>query len=357
MLSGVRMEQRAEHVGGGWALAGAVLLAAGAVLAVVDALAAGGRPWLDAGAGAVGAAVLAAAGLGRVRSPWGLVAGGAAVAYLMLSTAPSAVSGDAMPVARLVVSVAALGAYLGVAMPLGRLPQYGLCCVTMGVAAVFFLLWEPPPPKPVPIARPLIGLKDDLLAELPGWKGTHQELDPATEAMLGADAYLNLSLSSRESPYEVQVFVAYNANAMTNIPHVPWVCMTQSGFQLVKLRQDEVPHPTARGKELKANVILFHPGEGMKPTAALMFQYFNVGGTYEANRQLARFRATSGAIGRKGSYLSQTQVSVFMPMTESKDALKRNSRPYVLGRTVLETVIPLLEQKYYPDLGRSEGGV
>jgi len=132
--------------------------------------------------------------------------------------------------------------------------------------------------------------------------------------------------------------------------------MTQSGFQLVDLRQDEVPHPTARGRELKANVILFHTGEGMTPTAALMFQYFNVGGTYEVNRSMARFLATSGAIGRKGSYLSQTQVSVFMPMTESKGALERKSRPYAVGRTFLETIIPLLEQKYYPDLGGSEGG-
>lgn len=350
------MAQASDKQRGGWALAGAGLLVAGAVLALVEALAGGFRPWLDVGAGLIGGAALAAVGVGRLRSPWALVVGGAAVAYLMLSTAPRAVSGDAMPVVRMLVSAAALGAYLVAALPLRHLPQYGLCCAALGVAAVFFLAWEPPPPKPVPIARPLIGLRDDLLAEMPAWEGEHVQLDPAVEDMLGADAYLNLSLTSRASPYKVQVFVAYNANAMTNIPHVPWVCMTQSGFQLVELRQDEVPHPAEQGKELKANVILFHPGEGMEKMAALMFQYFNVGGTYEANRSLARIRATSGAIGRKGSYLTQTQVSVFLPMTEAKDALERTSRPYTLGREFLETLIPLLEQKYYPDLDGSEGG-
>jgi hypothetical protein len=350
------MQRQSDKQRSGWAWAGVVLLLAAALLALVDALAGGFRPWLDMGVGLAGAAALAVAGLGRLRSPWALVAGGAAVAYLTLSTAPTAVSGDAMPVVRMLVSVAALGAYLAAALPLGHLPQYGLCCAALGVGAAFFLAWEPPPPKPVPIARPLIGLRDDLLAKMPEWEGEHEVLDPAIEDMLGADAYLNLSLRSRPSPYRVQVFVAYNANAMTNIPHVPWVCMTQSGFQLVELRQDDVPHPAKRGRELKANVILFHPGEGMEKMAALMFQYFNVGGTYEANRSLARIRATSGAIGRRGSYLTQTQVSVFLPMTEAKDAMDRSSRPYTLGRTVLETLIPLLEQKYYPDLDGSEGG-
>lgn len=350
------MTERTEHVRGGWALAGAGLLAAAALLAVVDAGAGGFPPWLDVVAGVSGAAVLVATGLGRVRSPWVLVAGAAAVVYLTLSAAPSAVSAEAMPVARFLVSVAALGAYLAAAMPLGRLPQYGLCCAAMGVAAVFFLLWEPPPPKPVPIARPLTELADDLLARMPGWKGEHQSIEPAIEDVLGADAYLNLSLFSPDSPYRVQVFITYNANAMTNIPHVPWVCMTQAGYRLAERRLDDVPHPAEQGRELKANVILFRPGEGMKRMGAIMFQYFNVGGTYEVNRSMARIRATSGAIGREGSYLSQTQVSVFVPMTESKDALQRGSRPYALGRRFLETLIPLLEQQYYPDLDGSEGG-
>jgi len=352
------MGASAVHAKPAWSFAAAAPLLAAAVLALVDALAPSGvwSDGLDAAAGVAGAAVLVLLGARLLRSPWVLVAAGTPVGYLMLSTSPEAVSLEPMPMARLSVSAAALVLYLVAAQPLGPLHQYGLCCAAMGVAAGFFLLWEPPPPKPVPIARPLKGLKDDLLAEMPGWEGEHQRLPPAIEDALGADTYLNLDLSSPESPYRVQVFVTYNANAMTNIPHVPWVCMTQAGYRLKERRQDPVPHPTNRGKELEANVILFHPGQRMLRTAALMFQYFNVGGTYEWNRQVARIRATSGAIGQEGSYLSQTQVSVFLPMTEAKDAPERSSRPYVLGRKFLETIIPLLEEKYYPNLGGSEGG-
>ena len=352
------MGAAAMHAKAAWSFAAAAGLLAAAVLAGVDALAPSGL-WSDglgAVAGVAGAVMLVLRGARRMPSPWVLVAAGVPMGYLVLSTAPEAVSLEPMPVARLSASVAAMVAYLGAAAPLGLLPQYGLCCVAMGVASGFFLLWEPPPPKPVPIARPLKGLKDDLLAHMPAWTGDHQDLPPAIEDALGADTYLNLDLSSRDSPYNVQVFVTYNANAMTNIPHVPWVCMTQAGYRLKERRQDEVLHPTDPGKTLEANVILFHPGRRMVRTAALMVQYFNVGGTYEWNRQMARVRATSGALGREGSYLSQTQVSVFMPVTEAEEALERGSRPYALARKFLETLIPLLERKYYPDLDGSEGG-
>ena len=340
-----------------WPLAAAALLLASAVLAVVEALDTTGV-WtdvLDAGAGVAGAAVLVLVGIRLLRSPWALVVA-AAVVYLLLATAPKAVTLDRMPVARFAVSLAALGAYVGSARRLGPLPQYGLCCAAMGVAAAFFMAWEPPPPKAVPIARPLTRLRDDLLAEMPGWEGEHEDLDEATEAMLGADEYLNLTLVSPESPYHVLVFVAYNANAMTNIPHVPWVCMTQAGYRIEARSEESLPHPTKPGSELKTNVILFRPGQGMPPTGALMFQYFNIGGTYAVGRAGARILATTGAIGRKGSYFSQTQVSVFVPWGEAEGATDRSSQPYVLGRKFLNALIPLLEKEYYPDLERSEGG-
>jgi len=260
------------------------------------------------------------------------------------------------PMLRVEVVAGAIAAYLFVAAPLGRMPQYGVCCTSLGVAAVFFLAWEPPPPKPVPIAHPLVNLQDDLLSELPAWKGRHQPLPDSVEGALGADAYLNLMLTSPGSPYDVLVFATYNANAMTNIPHVPWVCMTQSGYRLITLRQDEIPHPTEPGKEIRQNVILFEAGEGMPPSSALMFQYFNVGGVYVASRQRARILATSGAVGRKGSYLAQTQVAIYMSPEEGGKAMDRQSQPYRLGRQVLDRVVALLEARYYPDLHGSEGG-
>jgi hypothetical protein len=352
------MDVRDINTNPAWTLAAAALMVAAAVLAVVDAVGEEGA-WTDAleGSAAVaGAALLGLVGARRLGSPWALVAAGAPVVYLALATAPEAVSLDGMPVGRALVSLAAFGAYVGTVRPLGHLPQYGLCCAALGVAAAFFMAWEPPPPKPVPIARPLTRLRDDLLAAMPGWTGEHDPLPEDIEAVLAADAYLNLPLSSPESPYRVQVFVAYNANAMTNIPHVPWVCMTQAGYDIVEKREDQVPHPAKPEQELDANVILFRPGPGRPPQAALMFQYFNIGGTYETKRALARILATSGAIGREGSYLTQTQVSVFVPVSEAEEAMARTGRPYGLGRQFLKTLIPILEERYYPDLGGSEGG-
>ncbi len=341
----------------GPALAGAAALAVAMVLALVEALDGGAGAalaWLGVLAAATGAALLVLAAR-RSPSRWIVVAAIAPITYLVLSTAPTAVTREAMPAARLLVSLAAAGAYLLVALPLASREQYGLCCTCLGVATVFFMGWEPPPPKPVPIAKPLINLKDSLLARMPGWTGDHQELPEAIEQALGADEYLSLSLKSPDGT-EVLVFVTYNANAMSNIPHVPWVCMTQAGFRLVTRRQDEIPHPTKPGREIKPNVMYFEPGTGMARQEALMFQYFNVGGQYEWNRQLARIIATSGAIGRRGSYLSQTQVAVWFPPSEGKDPLAKGGRPYQIGLKFLNAVIPLLEREYYPDLSGTEGG-
>jgi len=369
----------------GWALAGAVILAAAAALAGADAFRGAVRAWIGLGAGAVGAGLLAGVCLGRGARPWVLVAAGVAVVYLVLGPAPKAgaaifysvlsappegVGFEAMPVVRFVLALAALGVYMRLAAPLGPMWRYALCCAVLGVLAVFFLLWQPPPPKPVPIARPLIGLKDDLLAALAekeragtwpsdlaaGWTAEHEVLPESVEKQLGADQYVNLRWTSPESRYEVQVFVTYNANAWSNIPHVPWVCMTQAGYRVAVKRTDPLPHPGRQGREIEPTVLLFEPGRGMPPEGALMFQYFNVGGTYATGRSRARILATTGAVGRRGSYLSQTQISVYLSMAEAEHALEPTSKPYRLCRHFLEAVVPLLEQNYYPDLTGPEGG-
>ena len=343
----------------GWTLVCAGALVAALVLALAEALAGGSEAtlaWVDAAAAAVAAALLVLAATGRPASAWLVAAAIAPVTYLVLSTAPTAVTRELMASSRLGVSVAAAGAYLMAAAPLGLRQQYGLCCACLGVSAAFFLLWEPPPPKPLPIVRPLVHLKGSLLAKMPGWTGEHHQLPEAIEKALGADEYLNANFASPDGRDRVLVFVTYNANAWSNIPHVPWVCMTQSGYRLVTKRQDAMQHPSKSGKEIEPNVILFKPGPGMPPEHALMFQYFNVGGQYVYHRDLARIMATSGAIGRKGSFLSQTQVAVYFSPSEGQDPLAKGSRAYQIGLEFLNAVIPLLEREHYPALGGTEGG-
>jgi hypothetical protein len=207
----------------------------------------------------------------------------------------------------------------------------------------------------VPIAKPLAALEANLLAAMPGWTGHDQRLTGDVEKVLGADEYLNLRLESKAGGPRVDVFVTYNANAMSNVPHVPWVCMTQAGYELVGMRQDDLEGAGLTPRKFEPNVLLFRGGQGRESVRALMFQYFNVGGTYTASRQMARFLATTGSLGR-GSYLSQTQVIIWLPADGKEDPLEKNSPAYRLGLEFLRAVVPLLEREHYPDLGGAEGG-
>jgi len=315
-----------------------------------------GFGWVDVGAAAIGAGLLVAAAARPAASRWTAVAAGAPVLYLVLSAASMALARETLPLLRLTAALGGLVSYVGVVWPLpGRL-QYGVCCACLGTMAVFFGLWEPPLPKPVPIRKHLSELQADLLKATPGWTGRHEVLPKEVEATLGADEYLNLALTSPDKNWVVTIFVTYNANAMTKVPHVPWVCMTQSGFRLVSKREEDVLLPEMPGRELRLNVMLFDPGEGLGRAQALMFQYFNVGGVYTYNREWTRVLATSGSIGQRGSYLSQTQVAVrFMP-GGAEDPTAKGSEPYQLGLKFLSVVVPRLEKEYYPNLHGDGGG-
>jgi hypothetical protein len=170
-----------------------------------------------------------------------------------------------------------------------------------------------------------------------------------------ADEYLNLDLTPPTGNYHVRVYITYNANAMSNIPHVPWVCMTNAGYTLLSTRQDGLPISSMKGKEIQPNVLLFDGGASRRDGRTLMFQYFRVGETYTANRQVARVMATSGSLGR-GSFLSQTQVTIWPDPADPVDPMDKGSRVYQTGVGILNILVPLLEREYYPDLSVPEGG-
>jgi hypothetical protein len=277
------------------------------------------------------------------------------VAYLVLAVAPKAASLEAWPLARLGVAAAALLGWLVVARPLSGRLQYAVCCAALAVGAIFFVAWQPPPPKPAPIARHLISLEKELVALMPGWKGQDQRLAPAVEGQVGADEYLNLELVPPTGNLRITVYITYNANAMTNIPHVPWVCMTNAGFSLVEIRQDGLPISSLKGREILPNVLMFDGGPAHRGARALMFQYFRVGESYTWNRQLARFMATTGSLGR-GSFLSQTQVAIWPDPTDPENPMDKGSRAYRTGVQILDLLVPLLEREYYPDLRSTKGG-
>jgi len=358
------MDERTSKEKRAWSLAGGILLAAVLVMVVVKVRegAADWREmalgWLSVAAGVLGMVLFAVMGLRRMAPTWMTVALAVPVSYLLMSAAPRAVSLEAWPVVRLAMSAGAVAVYVRLVAGEGYRVYYGACCGVLGVAAAFFTLWEPPPPKPVPIAKPLMMLEGELLRRMPGWAGRHERVSESIEKVLGADEYLNLMLRSKEQGYGVLVFITYNANAMTQVPHVPWVCMTEGGFRLIQIRQDEVAIASAPGKEIQPNVILFQEKGELGRNRALMFQYFRAGENYTWNRQLARLLSTSGSIGTKGSYLSQTQVGVWIPpgAADTEDPMAKDSRAYRLGVEFLNVLVPLLEKGYYPNLRGAEGG-
>ena len=304
-------------------------------------------------AAAIGVATLVGGALSEKHRAWCWGAGALPIVYLVLYAVPGAMSGALWPVVGLVVSLVSAGAYVGVARQLGHRAQYGASLGALATIGLFFQVWEPPPPKPVPLVKSLV---EHFPRTLGGWRGMHGVLDKAIEEQLGTDEYLNLQLRSPEGDREGGVFITYNANAMSNVPHVPWVCMTQAGF--VKKRQDtrDIVIPAIKGKEIPVNVLYFEPKPGVNRPPALMLQYFNVGGRYTTSRELARFLGTTGSLGQKGSYLSQTQVAVWLKPGETEDPMAKDSAVYRQALMLLNEIVPLLEKEYYPDLGGAQGG-
>jgi hypothetical protein len=343
------------------------------------------------GVALAGAALAALAAWGAPRRRWPLAAAAAAVVYLLLDAAPAASSlvsffytlvrhvGDSsqavvtaalepLAITRFAMAVLAAGLYLAIAWRLAPRMFYGLTCGSLGAAAVFFNLWSPPPPKPVPILHPLAQtwhdaagrshtMADDLLAAMPpGWTGRHVPMDKRDEQLVGADDYLNLIMQSPDKQYAVEVYITYNADAMSNIPHVPWVCMVQGGaFELAAPKRvddtaiREIPG-SFPGREVPANVLLFQPGVGHSGPNIFMFQYFNAGRNYEHDRDVARAIAAAGSHSQAGSFISQTQIRVVLPRGAGGDAMDRHSMAYGLGLRIMNLVVPLLEKDYYPDL-------
>jgi hypothetical protein len=218
--------------------------------------------------------------------------------------------------------------------------------------AGFFQFWEPPPPKPVPIRQ---SLRDHFPRELGPWRGEFRALDAATEKQLGADEYLNLDLREASTGRQGLVFVTYSANAMSNIPHVPWVCMTQAGYLLKRMDQRDVLVRALGNKEFRVNVAYFEPKPNVPGPPALMLQYFNVGGTYTTSREIARFLGTTGSIGQRGSYLSQTQVAVWLEEKRGEDPMAKTGDAYQAALGLLEQVAVVLETAFYPELGAPGG--
>jgi len=310
--------------------------------------------------GAVAAALIAGGGLvagvvlpGQRNWWWGLAV--VPLTYNLMYASSRVFLGEIQvwAVAALAAALAAGAGYGFVVRRLGARVQYGQCLGTLAVVALFLQVWEPPPPRSVPIRQSLVQHFPRTLA---GWRGTHVALDKATEEQLGVDAYLNLQLVSPENDRDAGVFITYNANAKSKVPHVPWVCMENAGYIKKRGEVRDVIIDGLGKREIQVNVLFFEPKPGITRAPALMVQYFNVGGMYETSRELAIWFGAMGSRGQKGSYLSQTQVTVWLKPDETEDPMAKDSTVYRQALVLLNEIAPRLEKEYYPDLSGTQGG-
>ena len=361
------MQEDRFRIGRVWALLGSGLMLAALGLAIAtvlgaDRLAPGESPgakgrelafaYVAATAAGVGAAALLAGVLAR---RYAAVCWSAAIlpaAYLVMYATPRAVSGDVVPMVNFGVAAAVGVMSLFVLRGVGSRMQYAACLGTLAVAGMFFQFWEPPPPKPVPIEKSLV---EHFPRTLAGWDGKHRPLPEAVEKQVGADEYLNLQFQSSGEHPGGYVYITYNANAWSNIPHVPWVCMTQAGYIKKRGEKRDVVIRKIPGREITVNVLLFEAKPGLLRARALMLQYFNVGRTYTPSREWARILGTRGSLGREGSFLSQTQIAVWLTAGEEGDPMAKDSAAYSQAVGILNEVAPILEKEYYPDLGGTGG--
>lgn len=306
--------------------------------------------WIGVGAGVVAVALLAAGAGGWVGAAWMFVAALAAVAFIVVNAAPLVVAEEQSlltAAAHYGHFAAAVGAALACLAVLRRLEyqvHYAACCSVLGAMGLFFVWWEPPPPIPLPPQRPISELADALVP--PGWEAHRVELDPIIARKLGADEYLQLALRPPDSRRELSLFVPYYSDAMSNIPHVPQVCMRGAGFGPAGHREGSLVVAAKAGKEVKLNLLAFRTPDGS--SAVLMFHYLNVGWTYFRDRQRARVAATTGALGETGSYMSQTQVVIPLDPVDFENPLSEDTEAYRRGAELLQHVIPILEERYYP---------
>jgi hypothetical protein len=216
--------------------------------------------------------------------------------------------------------------------------------VAAGMVALAILSMDEPPP----IRQSLVKHFPRTLA---GWTGEHEALEKSIETALGTDEYLNLQLQLPDGRRGM-VFVTYNANAWSNIPHVPWVYMVNAEFKRTRwIGERDIPiekFPGGPGKKIKVNVLLLEPQAGVEAPPALMLLYFNVGGEYTPNRELALWLGTSGNSTQQGSYLSQIEVAVWLAPGETGDPMVSDCKAYHLAVELLNEIVPILEKEYYP---------
>lgn len=146
--------------------------------------------------------------------------------------------------------------------------------LSAGIATAFLMT---PLPEPAQITRDSFVL---FPRNLDGWSGSHSQLDPATEQVLGADDYLNAIYQAPGEANYVSFFSAwYEKQTEGQAIHSPEVCLPVGGWEVFAITPTQITIPDTVYGSFTVNRAVIQKGLDKQ----LVYYWFEQRGTRMTN--------------------------------------------------------------------------
>jgi exosortase D (VPLPA-CTERM-specific) len=148
-------------------------------------------------------------------------------------------------------------------------------------------------------ARPVAAIERDPFSLFPrqiaDWSGSAYALEPAIEAVLGADDYIAASFASPAEAAPVDFFAAYYLSQTGSEGiHSPEVCLPAGGWEIVAIAPVELRLPGAAAGGFRANRAVIRRGLETQ----LVYYWFETGGRRLVNDFAVKFRTVADSLTR-----------------------------------------------------------
>lgn len=151
--------------------------------------------------------------------------------------------------------------------------------LTLAISAGFILY---PPAEPTPVSRDGFALFPRQLGE---WSGSMSTLDPATEAVLAADDYINATYAAPGEALPVNLFVAWYAKQTEGSGiHSPEVCLPVGGWEVYSIDPTPVTIPDTIYGSFTVNRAVIQKAESKQ----LVYYWFEQRGERMTNDYLVK---------------------------------------------------------------------
>ena len=154
----------------------------------------------------------------------------------------------------------------------------------------------------LPLQKPLL----ELPHALGEWQGTDVSLDAAVLKIAAADDHVNRRYFNRRTGVIVNLYIPYYGDPRTMVGHYPDRCYTATGWKTTVNRVENIPRGSTQANvELQAVLNRFERG----PAKVTVISFHIVGGTYTADRQVAKRASHQAATSENRNYLMQVWLT------------------------------------------------